>query len=180
MRPEGSVTRGIVRRCDPGLPGSPDRFQPVSIVNTVPPGVTVSCRPEAWRLAKIVTVTWSPGRSVPLDGWTISRPEPSETAIDQLTDAPCSVSVMLAPNGETCSCPPAGFTISVPAVGDGVVVGVAVGAGVGLVDVGVGVGVGLALDGVGVGGRAVPPADPFPDAEGVGLPARVCGATACL
>ena len=172
MRPDGSVTRVVAPWCDAGLPGSPDRFQPVSTVNTVPPGLTVSCRPEAWRLAKITTVTWSPDRSVPLDGWTITKPEPFDTAIDQLTDPPCAVSVMLAPNGETCSCPPAGLTVSVPAVGDGAVVGVTVGAGVGLAVVGVGEGSRVG-DAVGVGGPAVPPAGPCPDAEGAGLRVRV-------
>ena len=152
MRPDGSVTRVVAPWCDAGLPGSPDRFQPVSTVNTVPPGLTVSCRPEAWRLAKITTVTWSPDRSVPLDGWTITKPEPFDTAIDQLTDPPCAVSV--------------------PAVGDGAVVGVTVGAGVGLAVVGVGEGSRVG-DAVGVGGPAVPPAGPCPDAEGAGLRVRV-------
>lgn len=128
--------------------------QPTMIVNTVPPGLTVSCRPEAWRLARIVTVAVLPALcSVPEDGCALTKPLPLATEIDQVTGPPCAVSVIVVPLDETVSEPPGGLTTSVPAAGGG---GGCVGAGVGGAVVGAEVGVGDAVVGVAFGvGRAV-------------------------
>ena len=124
------------------------------MVNTVPPGLIVTCRPAAPWLAWIVTVTVWPAASVPEDGSTDMWPWPADTVIDQSTVPPCAVSVICVLPAPIC--PPGEFTTSVPGEGgrDGVGEGFRLGAGVGVDDGGAVVWLpvlGRGCDGVGDG-----------------------------
>jgi hypothetical protein len=72
MRPEGNATRGAASgAASVAPPGNPPRS--TSRMNTVPPGLTVSCLPLAQGLAQMVTVTVLPAAvRVPDDGETFT------------------------------------------------------------------------------------------------------------
>jgi hypothetical protein len=67
---------------------------PPAMVNTVPPGLIVTCRPAAPWFARIVTVTVWPAASVPEDGSKDMWPWPADTVVDQSTVPPCAVRVI--------------------------------------------------------------------------------------
>jgi len=95
----------------------------MNIVNTVPPGLIVTCRPPAELLAATVTVTVAPALIVPPAGLSCTVPSPLDTALDQVTGPPCADSEIVVSPGGTHSAPPDGETASVP--------GAALAAGVG-------------------------------------------------
>jgi hypothetical protein len=107
----------------------------MNIVNTVPPGLIVTCRPAAEPLAVTVTVAPAPALIVPPEGLSCTVPDPLDTVLDQVTGPPCAVSEIVVPPGGTHSAPPDGDTERVPGVAlmVGVAVDDAVAVGVGLV-----------------------------------------------
>jgi hypothetical protein len=94
------------------------------IVNTVPPGLMVTCRPPAEPLAVTVTVAVAPALIVPPEGLRCTVPSPLDTVLDQVTGPPCAWSEIVVPSGGTSSPPPDGETASVPGVAGAVDVGV--------------------------------------------------------
>jgi hypothetical protein len=98
----------------------------MNIVNAVPPGLIVTCRPPAEPLAVTVTVAVAPALIVPPEGLSCTVPDPLDTVLDQVTGPPCAVSEIVVPPGGTHSVPPDGETERVPGVA--LTVGVAVGA----------------------------------------------------
>jgi hypothetical protein len=96
----------------------------MNIVNAVPPGLIVTCRPAAEPLAVTVTVAVAPALIVPPEGLSCTVPDPLDTVLDQVTGPPCAVSEIVVPPGGTHSAPPAGESERVPGVA--LTVGVAV------------------------------------------------------
>src|ERR1700727_3987765 len=96
----------------------------MKIVNAVPPGLIVTCRPAAEPLAVTVTVAVPPALIVPPVGLSCTVPDPLDTVLDQVTGPPCAVSEIVVPPGGTHSAPPDGETERVPGVA--LTVGVAV------------------------------------------------------
>jgi hypothetical protein len=99
----------------------------MKIVNAVPPGLIVTCRPAADALAVTVTVAVAPDLIVPPEGLSCTVPDPLDRVLDQVTGPPWAVSEIVVPPGGTHSAPPDGETERVPGVA--VTVGVAVDAG---------------------------------------------------
>ena len=96
----------------------------MNIVNAVPPGLIVTCRPAAEPLAVTVTVAVPPALIVPPEGLSCTVPDPLDTVLDQVTGPPCAVSEIVVPPGGTHSAPPDGETERVPGVALTVGVGV--------------------------------------------------------
>jgi len=96
----------------------------MNIVNTVPPGLIVTCRPTAEPLAVTVTVAVAPALTVPPEGLSCTVPDPLDTVLDQVIGPPCAVSEIVVPPGGTHSAPPDGETERVPGVALEVAVGV--------------------------------------------------------
>jgi hypothetical protein len=96
----------------------------MNIVNAVPPGLIVTCRPAAEPLAVTVTVADAPALIVPPEGLSCTVPDPLDTVLDQVTAPPCAVSEIVVPPGGTHSAPPDGETERAPGVA--LTVGVAV------------------------------------------------------
>jgi hypothetical protein len=126
----------------------------MNIVNTVPPGLIVTCRPAAEPLAVTFTVAVPPALIVPPEGLSCTVPDPLDTVLDHVTAPPCAVSEIVVPPGGTHSAPPDGETERVPGVA--LTVGDAAAVPVGLVVAdGGAAGVVARLAAVGVPGGAV-------------------------
>src|SRR5512146_722872 len=92
------------------------------MTKVVLPGVTVTTRPWACPVVRIVTVTLRPAARSPEAGEMVSSPlvPPEVSAAVHETGPPTAVRVIVAPRpGLTRKEPPAGETARVPGVGGG-------------------------------------------------------------
>ena len=92
----------------------------------------MTCRPAADWSAVIVTIARPPSPSVPPAGLTPTEPFPGDTVTRHVTEPPCALSQIVAPQGGTRSGPPGGNTRSVPGGGLGLGDGGGLGDGTGI------------------------------------------------